>query len=163
MAHFRENPSQRSAGGPWNRTKFSVRFRLAGSSLPMWPCASAVWDCRMPHQLLLSLSLLQLCHHFRDRRALQRRFRLFQCVVQLRTPSYYETIDLSHDVVRKPEKVYFARRKQRVKGRGKEEKKDDVTNHQSRGSLPSPFQLSPPHSPFAFYSPSCKTVLLLPR
>ena len=77
MAHFRENPSERSARGPWNRTKFSVRFRLAGSSLPMWPCASAVWDCRTPHQLLLFLSLLQLCHHFRDRRALQRRFRRY--------------------------------------------------------------------------------------
>ena len=57
MAHFRENPSERSARGPWNRTKFSVRFSLAGSSLPMWPCASAVWDCRMPHQLLLSFCL----------------------------------------------------------------------------------------------------------
>ena len=95
MAHFRENPSERSAWGPWNRTKFSVRFRLAGSSLPMWPCASAVWDCRTPHQLLLFLSLLQLCHRFRDRWALQRRFRLLQYVLQLRTPGYYETIDLS--------------------------------------------------------------------
>ena len=27
MAHFRENPSERSARGPWNRTKFSVRFK----------------------------------------------------------------------------------------------------------------------------------------
>ena len=39
MVHFRENPSERSARGPWNRTKWSVRFSLAGSSLPMWPCA----------------------------------------------------------------------------------------------------------------------------
>ena len=52
MAHFRENLSERSAGGPWNQTKFSVRFRLAGSSLPMWPSALAVWDCTTPHQLL---------------------------------------------------------------------------------------------------------------
>ena len=88
MAHFRENPSERSARGPWNRTKFSVRFSLAGSSLPMWPCASAVWDCRTAHQLLLFLSLLQLCHHFRDRRALQHQFCLLQLqyVLQLRSP-----------------------------------------------------------------------------
>ena len=71
------------------------------------------------------------------------------------------SISPSHGVVRKPEKVYFVRRKQTVKGKGKEEKKDDVTNHQRKGSLPSP--LSPSHSPFTFYSPSCKTVLLLPR
>ena len=57
--------------------------------------------------------------------------------------------------------VYFVRRKQRVKGRGKEKKKDNVTSHQRKGSLP--FPLSPSHSLFAFYSPSCKTVLLLPR
>ena len=91
------HPNVRLEGPSWNRTKFSVRFSLAGSSLPMWPCASAVWDCRTPHQLLLFLSLLQLCHHFRDRRALQRQFRLLQLqyVLQLRTPGYYETIDLS--------------------------------------------------------------------
>ena len=46
------------------------------------------------------------------------------------TPS----ISPSHGVVRKPEKVYFVRRKQTVKGKGKEEKKDDVTNHQRKGS-----------------------------
>ena len=67
----------------------------------------------------------------------------------------------SHGVVRMSEKVYLVRRKQRVKGRGKKEKKDDVTSHQRKGSLPS--SLTPSHSPFAFYSPSCKTVLLLPR
>ena len=47
---FAKIQSEPSAGGPWNRAKFSVRFRLAGSSLPMWPCALAVWDCRTPHQ-----------------------------------------------------------------------------------------------------------------
>ena len=66
-----------------------------------------------------------------------------------------------HSVVRRSEKVYFVRREQRVKGRGKEKKKDDVTSHQRKGSLP--FPLSPSHSPIAFYSTSCKTVLLLPR
>ena len=104
MAHFRENPSKRSARRPWNRTKFSVRLRLAGSSLPMWQCALAVWDCRTPHQLLLFLSLLQLCHHFRDRRALQHQFGLLQYVLQLRTPGYYDTIDLS--LPRRHEKIW---------------------------------------------------------
>ena len=70
-----------------------------------------------------------------------------------------KSISPSHGVVRMSEKVYLVRRKQRVKGRGKKEKKDDVTSHQRKGSLPSP--LTPSHSPFAFYSPSCKTVLLL--
>ena len=39
MADFRENPSERSASGPWNRIKWSVWFRLAVPSLPKWPCA----------------------------------------------------------------------------------------------------------------------------
>ena len=50
--------------------------------------------------------------------------------------------------------MYFVRRKQRVKGRGKKEMKDDITGHQRKGSLPSP--LSSSHSPLAFYSTSGK-------
>ena len=162
MAHFRENPSERSARGPWNRTKFSVRFRLAGSSLPMWQCALAVSDCRTLHQLLLFLSLLQLCHHFRDRRALQSRFRLLQYspAPNSRLLRYHRSLPSTASWEDLKE-VYFVRRKQRVKGRGKEKKKDNVTSHQRKGSLQYP--LSAFHSPFAFYSPSCKTVLLLPR
>ena len=57
MAHFRENSSERSAGGPGTEQNFRFRFMLAGSSLPMWPGALAVWDCRTPQKLLLFLSL----------------------------------------------------------------------------------------------------------
>ena len=90
MAHFRENPSERSARGPWNRTKLSVRFRLAGSGCP----------CRLP-----------------------------QYALQLRTPGH-EPIDLSLSLSLSRtvsweclKKVYFVRRKQRVKGRGKKRRK----------------------------------------
>ena len=92
----------------------------------MWPCALAVKVCRTPYPLLLFLSLLQLCRHFRDRRAVERRFRLLQCVVQLRTPGdFHEILDLSLGVMKK---CIFVGSKQRVKGRGKEEKKDDVSS-----------------------------------
>ena len=67
----------------------------------------------------------------------------------------------SHGVMRKSEKSVLCLLKVGGEGVGRgKEKKDDVTSHQCKGSLPSP--LSPSHSPFAF-SPSCKTVLLLPR
>ena len=83
-----------------------------------------------------------ICRHFRDRRAQQRRFRLLQYVLQLQTPGYSistkPSISPSHGVERKSEKVYFVRGKQRVKGRGEKEKKDDVKSHQCEGSLPSP-------------------------
>ena len=161
MAHFRENPSERSARGPWNRTKFSVRFSLAGSSLPMWPCASAVWDCRTPHQLLLFLSLLQLCHHFRDRRALQHQFRLLQLqyVLQLRIPGYYETIDLSlggcRDSWESLKKCILFAESRGWRGEGKRRRKTTSRIIKLRkGSLPSP--LSPSHSPFASTLPHVK-------
>ena len=76
--------------------------------------------------------------------------------------NFHETIDLS--LARCREKVWkrveFVR-PEKAEGEGEEEKKDDVTSHQHKGSLPSP--LSSSHSPFAFYSPSYKTVLPLPR
>ena len=125
MALFRKNPFECSGRWPWNRTKFSVRFRLAGPSRPMLLCALAVWDCRMPHQLLLFLSLLRSSRHFRNRRALQGRFRLLQYVLQLRTPV---KVPNNHRSVLRTvsseslKNVYFVRRKQRVKRRGKDEK-----------------------------------------
>ena len=41
MAHFRENPSERSARGPWNRTKF--RFG-SGWPVPTLPCGHVLWQ-----------------------------------------------------------------------------------------------------------------------
>ena len=136
MAHFRENPSERSARGPWNRTKFSVRFSLAGLSLPMWPCASAVWDCRTAAStsaLFVSSSVMSSFSRSSSSTA-----SISSSPAAVCSPAPKSRLLRNHRslprrvswLVRKPEKVHFVRRKQRVKGRGKEEKKDDVTNHQ---------------------------------
>ena len=136
--------------------------KIFGSVQPgRFECASAVWDCRTPHQLLLFLSLLQLCHQFRDRRALQRQFRLLQLqyVLQLRSPGYYETIDLSlggcRDSWESLKKCILFVESKGWRGEGKRRRKTTSRIIKLRkGSLPSP--LSPSHSPFASTLPHVK-------
>ena len=163
MAHFLENPSERSARGPWSRTKCSVRFRLAGLSLPMWPCTFGYFGLQVAASTSALLASYSVTSSFF--RSLSSTASISSSPVCFPAPNprlLNFRRSLSRTVLLESlKKVYFVRRKQRVKGRVKKEMKDAITGHQRKGSLPSP--LSSSHSPFAFYSTSGKTLLLLPR
>ena len=109
MAHFRENPSERLARGPWNRTIFGSvqagRFESAHVAM----CFGRLGLQDAAKKLLLFLSLFRLCYHFRDRRLLQGRYRLLQCVLQVILRNHRSLPrTVSWESLKK---VYFVRRK----------------------------------------------------
>ena len=161
MAHFRENPSVVRLEGPGTEQNF--RF---GSGWPVRVCPC----CHVLRQFGIAGCRINFCSF-----CLFFSYVIIFEIVKLLSVDFVFSSMLSsselqaitkpsifppHGVVRQPEKVYFVRRKQMVKGRGKEEKRDDVTNHQRKVSLSSP--LFPAHSPSLSTLPRVKQFCCCP-